>query len=331
MAGPAVTVVTSTYNYPSVLKLAMTTALQQSFTDFEYLVVGDCCSDETEEVVAGFDDPRIRWMNLQKNKGNQADVNRIALKRARGSLIAYLNHDDLWYPEHLETLVSCIRDGGFDMAASLALAISPPPHYHRQVLGLPVMPAERSGMKFMSMTSTVMHTKRVAAAAGGWRNWRKLDGVPTLDFFKRVREQTHNHAVVPRITCLKFHSADRRNSYRHKDAGEQAHWLEMMKNDPDLRHREMALAYALKSAKVPIPTLKQPKKPEKAPPGWQIEQFRRLRGLEPILDLGADTPVESDEDQAVPIEDEHIRWRSDGRIWFTDARCKEPSHTKGSK
>lgn len=325
MAPPPVTLVTSTYNYPSALRLAISSALEQSFTDFEYLVMGDGCSDETEDVVRSFDDPRIRWTNLKQNHGNQADVNKIALRRARGDLIAYLNHDDLWYPEHLETLYGCIKDGGFDLAASLALAISPPPHYHRQIVGLPSMPADRSGLKTVSMTSTVMHGKAVAKAAGGWHKWRESDKVPTLDFFERVRRQTDNHAVVPRITCLKFHSADRRNSYRRKDASEQALWFQAMKSDPDLRHREMALAFALKTAKIPIPKLKQPKKPETAPPGWQIEQYRRLRGLEPMLDLGPQTPAESDQPLPPPAEDGLVRWTDDGRIWLTEAAKRSGS------
>ena len=82
---PKVSVITATYNYPSVLKLAMETALDQSFADFEYLVIGDGCTDETEEIVRGFKDDRIIWDNLPENLGNQSDVNRIALRRARGA------------------------------------------------------------------------------------------------------------------------------------------------------------------------------------------------------------------------------------------------------
>ncbi len=323
MATPPITIVTSTYNYPAALELAIKTALEQSFGDFEYLVIGDACTDETEELVRSFKDKRIRWSNLKNNKGNQSDVNRIALKRARGDWIAYLNHDDLWYPEHLETLYACVTDGGFDMAASLALAISPPPQFHRQIVGLPAQPRGSDALTFISMTSTVLHSKAVAEAAGGWAQWRKFDGVPTLDFFERLRNQTHNHAVVPRITCLKFHSADRRNSYRLKDASEQRSWYQRMKDDPDLRHREMATAMALRYAKVPIPRLQQPDKPIDARPGWQIEQYRRLRGLEPMLDLG---PGEEPAEQGLspPNQDGPIRRTDDGRIWVT-----EPGFKKG--
>ncbi len=318
MAPPPVTVVTATYHHPEALRLAISTALEQSFGDFEYLVVGDGCTDETEAVVRSFRDRRIRWSNLAQNRGNQADVNRYALKRARGSYIAYLNHDDLWFPEHLQTLYDCIREGGFDLAASLCLSISPPPQIHRQIVGLPVVSADRKDFQVHSMTSTVMHTKAVAEAAGGWRKWRELDGVPTVDFFERVRRQTHNHAVVPRVTCLKFHSADRLNSYLTKDASEQQAWYARMKQDPDLRHREMALAFALRSAKVPVPKLKQPKKPKQAPPGWQIEQFRRLRGLPAMLDLGDAEQVPLAEELPPPTMDGLLRWSADGEIWLTE-------------
>ena len=299
MAHAPITVVTTTYNYPEALRLAIKSALEQDEADFEYLIIGDCCTDETEEMVRSIGDPRIQWHNLPENLGNQADVNRLALEMANGRLIAYLNHDDLWYREHLSTLRSCIEDGGFDIAASLALGISPPPHLHREVIGLPRMVGPDRKFRVHSMTSSVMHTSESAKAAGSWKRWRESELVPTSEFFHRLRATSGNHAVVPLITSLKFHSADRRDSYRLKDASEQEHWYEKMLMDDGLRHRELAAALMFRMMQIKTPKLKQQTRPEDAPAGWEIEQYRRLRGLEPDLAFG---PVDDDLGEAAAID-----------------------------
>jgi len=320
MAAPPITVVTSTYNYPDALALAIASVLGQSEIDFEYLVIGDGCSDETEDVVRSIDDPRVRWHNLPENLGNQADVNRIALDMAKGHLIAYLNHDDLWYPEHLATLRACIDDGGFEVASSLALGISPPPHLHREVLGFGAVFGEDREYRVHSMTSSVMHTAEAARKAGGWKRWRESKAVPTIEFFGRLRRSTESHAVVPLITSLKFHSADRRDSYRLKDAHEQQHWFEQMQRDPDLRHRELAAAIALRSLRMPVPKLHQAPRPTDAPPGWEIEQYRRLRGLTPNLDFGpleephSDPAIDPKTFGVIPTGDGQTFWVTDHRL-----------------
>lgn len=281
---PPVTVVTSTYNWPSALNEAIRTALAQTFTDFEYLIVGDGCTDETESVVRAFDDPRIVWRNLPQNLGNQADVNRLALEWARGKFIAYLNHDDLWFPDHLETLLPALRDNALDIVNSLCLAISPPGHNHRQLLGLPV-DSGAGRREPVAMTTTVMHTAEAARAVGSWTPWRETSKVPTQDFFARLRD-LGAFGVLPHVTALKFHSADRRNSYQLKDAAEQAAWAKRIATDPKLRYRETMTALAYDSMLEPPPQLPHPRRPNVEPPGWQVEQWRRMRGLPPMLDLG---------------------------------------------
>lgn len=319
-SAPRVSVVTATYNFSSVLRLAIETALSQTFSDFEYLIVGDGCTDDTEAVVSFFDDPRIRWENLPENLGNQADVSRIALSKARGDLIAYLNHDDLWFPDHLEALVACQEEGQFDLVSSLSLSISPEPHYHRKIIGLPVIAPDRSSFRVRCMTSTALHTKHASEAVGGWAKWRELDGVPTQEFFARLQNLRQNYAVVPRITCLKFHSAARKDSYLHQDASEQQDWLERMRTDPDLRHREMGTAFAMRSAKLPVPRPITRAKPDDAPPGWKIAKLRRARGLDPMVDLAPEDLPEFEIKNPVAPEDDPVRLGSDDQVWFVPPR-----------
>jgi len=65
-AAPSVSVIISTYNWSSVLPCAIGSVLNQAFQDFEILVVGDGCTDDSGDVVAGIGDRRVRWINLRR-------------------------------------------------------------------------------------------------------------------------------------------------------------------------------------------------------------------------------------------------------------------------
>ena len=64
---PRVTIVMATYNWSTVLPYSIGSALLQEFADFELLVVGDGCTDDSAEVVASISDPRVRWIGLPVN------------------------------------------------------------------------------------------------------------------------------------------------------------------------------------------------------------------------------------------------------------------------
>ena len=102
----------ATYNWATVLPYSIGSVLGQTFTDFELLVIGDGCTDESEAVVTAIADPRVQWTNLPTNSGHQAVPNNDGLRRARGEVVAHLGHDDLWLPRHLEHLVADDRRRG---------------------------------------------------------------------------------------------------------------------------------------------------------------------------------------------------------------------------
>src|SRR5205809_478790 len=121
---PSVTVIIATYNWSSVLPYSIGSVLRQTFTDFELLVVGDGCTDDSEQVVASIDDARVRWINLPENTRHQSGPNNEGLRQARGELIAYLGHDDLWLPHHLKLAAQAL-DGEADMTYAITEMIAP--------------------------------------------------------------------------------------------------------------------------------------------------------------------------------------------------------------
>src|SRR5258708_34774335 len=93
---PKVTVLMPAYNADKYIAEAITSVLEQSFTDFELLIINDGSTDETVNVVRSFNDPRIVLIN-QDNKGIASALN-AGLNCARSPYIARFDADDICYP-----------------------------------------------------------------------------------------------------------------------------------------------------------------------------------------------------------------------------------------
>ncbi|MDY0302141.1 MAG: glycosyltransferase family 2 protein, partial [Trichlorobacter sp.] len=105
---PLVSVIIPTYNRPDMLVGAVKSVLAQTFTNFEIIVINDCGID-VSEIFTVIDDKRITYINHEVSKGPAATRN-TGIRAARGKYIAYLDDDDIYYPDHLEILVSWLEN-----------------------------------------------------------------------------------------------------------------------------------------------------------------------------------------------------------------------------
>ena len=103
---PAISVVMPLYNKERDVARAIRSALAQTFTDYELIVVNDGSTDRSVEAVATFNDPRIRLVN-QENQGVSAARN-CGVAEAKANHIAFLDSDDEWKPAFLETIFELI-------------------------------------------------------------------------------------------------------------------------------------------------------------------------------------------------------------------------------
>jgi glycosyltransferase involved in cell wall biosynthesis len=223
---PLVTVIIATYNWSAVLPYSINSVLRQTMDDFELLVIGDGCTDDSEMVVTAIPDPRVRWINLPSNTGNQAGPNNRGLQEARGEFIAYLGHDDVWLGHHLECMIAALQSSGAAVAWSLLSRIFP-----GKSVGRPLFPGPQGAGG--GTPSCTVYRRSVTDRIGGWKDYRELRLPPEADLFSRARAAGFATVFVPRLTTLKFPASARKNVYRDKPSHEQAWWFEKISSRPD--------------------------------------------------------------------------------------------------
>lgn len=275
---PLVSVVTATYNWSEVLRWAIRSVRAQSYPRWELLVVGDCCTDDSAAVVESFGDPRIRWHNRESNAGSQSLPNNDGIAMARGELVAYLGHDDLWTPDHLARLVAAQRRSGADVAFSLSEVIGPPGSRMRNISGF--KPGGYAGGHLPP--SSLLHRRQLVDAIGPWRDYREVDQPPDTEFLERALEFGASFACSWALTAFKLPSAMRRNSYVERCSHEQEELTRRIERERAFQLRELGLAVASR-ARHPRsdPNRFAPQVGPEDGKGAYVRAARRVRGLDP--------------------------------------------------
>lgn len=128
---PLVSVYIPTYNRGKLLiERSVTSVLAQTYQNFELIIVGDCCTDDTEELVSKINDPRVRFFNLPKRgyrypptaenhwlAGPVVPANR-GLEMVRGKWIARIDDDDTWTSDHIDTLLRFAQKGNYEFISA---------------------------------------------------------------------------------------------------------------------------------------------------------------------------------------------------------------------
>lgn len=228
---PLVTVIIATYNRADTLQYAIESVLWQTFKDFELWIIGDACTDHTEIIVQSFShDPRVNWYNLPQNSGYQSKPNNEGIRRARGKYIAYLNHDDIWLPHHLNDLVEHAEKTHADIAFSLVQWVYSFTYSKPDIPLLPDLPIPPEA-------TAVIHRKDIVNTIGYWKDIHETYSFPRVDFFRQAQYAGLKFEIVPSVTALKF-LWDEKN---YHDTGPQPLYMERIKKEPNFLMTEMSL------------------------------------------------------------------------------------------
>jgi glycosyltransferase involved in cell wall biosynthesis len=106
---PTVSVILPTYNRAHTVVRAILSVLNQTYQDLELIIVDDASTDDTRQVVAGFDDERIKYIRHEDNRGAAAARN-TGIRASRGTYVAFQDSDDEWLPGKLERQVKAFEE-----------------------------------------------------------------------------------------------------------------------------------------------------------------------------------------------------------------------------
>ena len=236
---PLVSVIVATYNRSNVLYYTINSVLRSTFTEWELIVVGDACTDDTEEVVASFREPRIRFFNLSKNFGDQGGPNNEGLRHARGEYVAYLSHDDLWRETHLETALLGITESRADLVFTLGIAIKPDGHNY--LVG--AVPGLRYSPNAGIAASLWFARRALLENIGPWKHPRECRMAPSQELLLRAWRAGKNMQLVPKATAILIQSGSRPDVYKNRDFSENQLYFEAMCNEPDFWEIELSKAF----------------------------------------------------------------------------------------
>ncbi len=106
-----VSIIMPSYNSSKYISESINSVLSQTYTNWELLVIDDCSTDNTVQIIQSFNDSRIRLLRNPVNSGAAISRN-YGLREAKGKWIAFLDSDDMWKPEKLDYQIRYMKENG---------------------------------------------------------------------------------------------------------------------------------------------------------------------------------------------------------------------------
>ena len=229
---PEVTIIIATYARPDALVCAVRSIQLQTFTRWRALVIGDCCDVATSDAMQTFRaDPRIAYVNLPWRCGGQALPNSAGVAVADTEYVAFLNHDDVWMPEHLALALDRLRAAAGDFfLGRAAIATTLRSAEAREPVFTMVSPVDRTlreafwrhNMYVEPASAWVVH-RQFADRVGPWRPMTELFRSSLVDWALRAWRAGARVVQDERVTCLKIEThwgSDRERKYESPAEGQ---------------------------------------------------------------------------------------------------------------
>ncbi len=266
---PKVSVIIPTHNRAQMLKRAVDSVLAQTYQDFEVIVVSDGSTDNTDEVVSSYIDPRIVYSKHGKSRGASAARN-TGIRASRGKFVAFLDDDDEWLPHKLELQVPVIEKSSSEVGLVYAWM-----EYFENGKSTGIRSPKIKGNIFVKMLErqaisgcpTIIMKKKVVDKVGFFDEnlprgndgdyWRRVCKHYYVDFVPEVLVEVHtghrdrisvnsddslrNHIKAAKLRLSRFEE-DFKN---YPDAEAKVLW-NIVKTHMKLRDRKNALSVVLK-------------------------------------------------------------------------------------
>ena len=307
---PLVSVVVAAYGRPTILPFALRSAVAQTLEDIEIIVVGDAAGAETARAVADLADSRVRLIDLPFNYGEQSGPNNVGVARSRAPFIAFLNQDDIWFPDHLQVSLAWLEATNSDLVCTHGAIIgsSSPMDLESGSWRCDMSSPGRGGHYDPCVTlapaSTWLLRRELHKRLRGWRPALECRGESSRDFLVRAWRSRARLQIAPHLSLVIIQSGGRPASYLNTDRHEHEYFGAAMTQDPSaLRARLLDRMTARKPLKrvrrltnhVARLAARLGAHPrllslwrQRHRKGAHIKELRARRGLPPLLPLDAD-------------------------------------------
>ena len=135
MKNELVSIIMPTYNCAKFINETIKSVLNQTYENWELVIVDDCSNDNTEEVVVSFNDKRIKYNRLEKNSG-AAVARTTAMKMATGNYMAFLDSDDLWKDNKLEKQLEFMKKNNYNFTCTAYEQIDEEGHQLNKIISI---------------------------------------------------------------------------------------------------------------------------------------------------------------------------------------------------
>ncbi len=196
--GPLVSIVIPTYNHGHLMKRCLKSVTEQTFRNWEAIIINNHSDDNTVEVVKGFNDQRIHLINFH-NDGIIAASRNEGIRRSKGQYVAFLDSDDWWHPKKLELAVKYLRNAD---VVFHDLEISTPKERRilKKIRGRrlhkPIF-VDLMSMGNALSNSSVVARKDIIESVGGLSEDKSLVASEDFDLWLRMSRVTERFHYIP--------------------------------------------------------------------------------------------------------------------------------------
>lgn len=264
MENPLISIIVATYNSSHLLRYSIQSVLDSDYSKWEMIVVGDCCTDDTDKVVAGFGDSRIFFTNLEENSGQQAKPTNVAFSYAKGEYITFLNQDDMFFRSHLSNCVAEMLAFQPEFMVVPGIVILPTTQeelvanrYEAEIYA--VHPRGKFSPLLSSIASTWFIHKSVIEKIGFWKMEKETFVTPSREWIFRAHLRGLQFHFPKKPGVLVLFSAERKGSYKKKFSFEHDFFFNRL-NDPELKVNLLEKAAVKSSSEFNHLTLREPYK-----------------------------------------------------------------------
>lgn len=198
MESPLISIIIPAYNPGKLIAETIDSVLNQTYQNFEIIIVDDGSTDNTRQIIESFTDKRIKLYS-QKNSGLPSIPRNKGVSYAQGEFLAFLDHDDVWKPEKLERQLKIIaQDPSISLVCTNAFKL-----FNDQKTTIPTLSGKQSGKfddsylfpRSFVIQSSVLLKKSVFHDVGGLDEARELKAVEDYDLWIRVYQKNNCYFI----------------------------------------------------------------------------------------------------------------------------------------